>query len=786
MIAVEEGVSLRVGGDYRVPLAAVRLGGRIVGRWAELRLEHDFEPAPRGTAMEATYVFPLPPGAVVTDFAFSVAGEVTRGKVEEREKAAANYRKAVRKGQKAGLVEEARPEVFTLVLGNLSPEAGTRVELTLLVPLEPREGILRWRIPTLMAPRYGAVGEGAGSAAGVPALRHEASVPYRLTIDLAVPWTRGLEVDSPSHELLVRREGDVVRIGFDGPGVPLDRDLVLDICTPDEPVMSWMHAESTAGQGVLAVMAMPDMARLYPETAARPLDVVFLLDRSGSMGGTAISEARRALRLCLRQLRPGDRVGILAFDDSLESFAKELVPFGQDLLERADRWIEGVDARGGTDLHRALEAAYRLAPDAVHVLLTDAEVWGEDELLRLVDGFRSGGAKARLHAFGIGTNVVMGLLERLARATAGDAVGIVPGESIDDKVAGQFASIMAVRLEEVSLVLEGGKLAETLPVHLPPLIDGVPWHVLVRFKGKGPMVLHLTARGEAGEIRQAFPLSAGDDEDQARPDLMRLWARERVLTALREPLDKAARRQWSAFAVTHQAMTPLTSWIAVDRKGKKVSGHSVRVDVPLAYPAEWEMEDGNPPPVYSALTNSSLDVAEDSGDVLYFETGSVPYFWQEPPAPSAQAAASSRSAADWQPLLLRQQADGQWGDVHATLVALVELAPWVETEAQIRAAFRRAMPGLLDRVEAGLEAVLSRLVLALARTLGLERRRVGALVARLLPPADHEALVRRVLADAADPDAVALASSLPGKKDLGGEHLAAPLLAEMARFLPST
>lgn len=778
---------LRLAGDVQVPLTAVRLGGRIVGRWAEMRLVHDFAPAPNGVALEARYVFPLPAGAVVTDFSFTVGDRVTRGKVERREEAAETYRRAVRDGRHAALVEEIRSEVFSLLLGNLDPDAPTRVELVLLVPLEPREGSLRWRIPTVVAPRYAA----SGGVEGRTALRHEGDVPYRLTLDLELPWTAGLEVDSPSHDLLIRRDGDAVKIGFDGPGEPLDRDLVLDMRAPDEAVMAWVHAERTAGQGVVSLFVVPELANLDPGAAERPLEVVFLVDRSGSMGGASMEEARRALRLCLRQLRPGDRFGILAFDDALEPFSKKLETFGQGALERADRWIATLDARGGTDMQRALEAAYRLAPDAVHVLLTDAQVWGEDQLTGLVDQQRAKGAKARLHAFGIGTNVVMGLLQRLARATAGDAVDIVPGEAIDDKVAAQFAAIMAPRLEEVTFTLEGAKLAETLPAVLPPLIDGQPFQVLARFKGKGPVTLHLKASGVAGALEKAYPLVMEDEAAHERPGLTRLWARERVLDALRQDPDAAERDRWAEFAVTHQVMTPMTSWVAVDAKGRKVKGRPVTVDVPLYAPAGWDEDDADLPPVHASMAPpyaafAAGGPAPDADDAVLMEEDPSDFEGPYPfPTESARSVRANAPTSVWRDLLLDQEADGQWAGGRRTLAVLVDLAPWVEGEAQVRAAFRRALPGLLDQVAAGLDPALARLVLALARVLGVARRQVDDLVARLLPAGLQQGLVRQVLASSANPDVAALATVTPGKKDLAGDHLAAPLLGEIRQLLPN-
>ena len=175
------------------------------------------------------------------------------------------------------------------------------------------------------------------------------------------------------------------------------------------------------------------------------------------MGGSSLTEARAALRLCLRQLREGDRFAILAFDDQLESFGPSLTTFTRSALSAADRWLDDIDARGGTELLAPLARAVDLAPDGLVVLLTDGQVANEDAIATAVLSRRG---KARICSFGIGTNVSDGLLRTLADRTAGATLLIHPGERIDDKVIAQFARASAPRMTDLRITFRGVEVGE--------------------------------------------------------------------------------------------------------------------------------------------------------------------------------------------------------------------------------------------------------------------------------------------------------------------------------------
>jgi Ca-activated chloride channel family protein len=262
------------------------------------------------------------------------------------------------------------------------------------------------------------------------------NVAYGLAVEVTFDLGVSVDVESPSHSIVKVREGQQTIIRFNQKEVPLDRDVVmnafpLEAVNDLTPIASVVAHRKSGAEGQFALSIVPDLGGGQAKRGSKN-EVVFVIDRSGSMGGSSMEEARTALRLCLRQLREGDRFAILAFDDRVEAFAPQMVPFTQATLQRADAWLASVDARGGTELLAPMMQSIDLARDGVIVVLTDGQVGNEDQILATFMD-RRGGASSRVYSFGIGTNVSDALLRSLADRTGGAIEMIHPGERVDDK-----------------------------------------------------------------------------------------------------------------------------------------------------------------------------------------------------------------------------------------------------------------------------------------------------------------------------------------------------------------
>src|SRR5262249_24867266 len=168
---------------------------------------------------------------------------------------------------------------------------------------------------------------------------------YGLALELRFA-VGAVDIESPSHEIRVGRDGEKTIVSLRRDQVALDRDVVVIARGRAAGPMKSAAVHRDGEENVVALTVVPELGGAKP----RPLDVVFVVDTSGSMEGDSIVQARAALRLCLRHLREGDRFNVIRFANHHEKLFEASEPFNQRTLDRADKWVERLDASGGTEM----------------------------------------------------------------------------------------------------------------------------------------------------------------------------------------------------------------------------------------------------------------------------------------------------------------------------------------------------------------------------------------------------------------------------------------------------
>jgi Ca-activated chloride channel family protein len=733
-------------GGEAVPLLGVDVRAEVVAGHACAFVRQRYRnSAP--SAIEAVYTFPLPSKAVLTGFSMSVDGRRMEGEVHEREEAFRRYDDAITTGHGAALLEQERPNVFTANVGNLLPGEETIIEVQYIEPVVVDEGAVRWSIPTLVAPRYipgTASGDRTAHGTADPTDRVTdadritppvGAVSYGLALDLTFDLGVALDVESPAHALVVTQEGTKARVTFAQREVALDRDVVVTAFakSTSEAALANGVCDRTAGMtGTFALTFVPDLAlaRSKQARASVAREIVFVLDRSGSMGGSSMPEARTALRLCLRQLCEGDRFGILAFDDTIESFAPTLVPFTEATLRRADAWLAAIDARGGTELLTPMLAAAELlagsgargrSRDGIVVLLTDGQVGNEDEILAK---FVSVARGTRVYSFGIGTNVSDVLLRALGDKTGGAVEMIHPGERLDEKVVAQLARATAPRVTDVTIKARGIELSEVAPAEAPPLVEGEPYCVFGTYEQAGHGVIEIRGRFEDEAFYVEVPVELVDHAD--RPAVPKLWAQARIRDLERANLAgrrlDAMKDRIVKLAIAHGVSSKYTSFVVVEKRTgerRATTQPETRV-VPVNAPAGWAMFQGAPPQKSRVRAMSmTLPGAAPSGTAAPPRASAVSAFASRPAA--APAPAPARAFAARLPPPRSRALSGTVNDDHEVDMVLARARPMPPSGGDAATAIlsRQSASGLWeqpgrDAVSVSVEALLVLLRLGLS------------------------------------------------------------------------
>ncbi len=601
-----------------LPLTAMDVRARIVGLSSSIELRQTFVNR-HDLPIEATYIFPLTDRGAVTRFRMTVGERTVDGVVRERGEARRDYDLAIQQGHRAAITEEERPGLFTLRVGNLMPNDVATIELSISgrVPIE--DGDATFRFPLVVAPRYipgaplpgDSVGDGVAvdtdavpdaSRITPPVLLAGMPNPVRLSLSLELD-PAGLPVSNLRSSLhaaaATAGEGGSQRIEL-APGERLDRDFVVRFRLGDDVVRSSLRLspDATGEGGTFSLTLLPPAAG---RGTGRPRDVVFVLDRSGSMPGWKMVAARRAVARMVDTLNDRDRFAVYAFDDYIESpaaFAGSALVAGSDRNRfRAVEFLAGLESRGGTEMAEPLlRGVGELAGgyddrDRVLVLVTDGQVGNEDQILRgLAEKLRN----VRVFTLGIDRAVNEGFLRRLA-AAGGGASSIVESEDrldeVMDRVHRRIATpvVTELTIEPRGLDVERDSIA---PARLPDLFEGAPVTIQGRYRGSPNGSVTVRGKDALGSPWEQG-VSSGVASD---PAAGAVWARahlrdleDRYVTA---GAGAALADRIIALSCKWQVLCRFTAFIAIDRGAVvNASGDVHKVIQPVEMPSGWAMNE---------------------------------------------------------------------------------------------------------------------------------------------------------------------------------------------------
>jgi Ca-activated chloride channel homolog len=532
------------GKEIQLAMQSLFLAGRILPVGARLTVRHVFQ-SQETKPLEVIYAFALPRDAALRRFLVSGPGFSVRSELKPAAEAVKAYEEGLEKGHLATLARQYGDGIVNLTLGNLRPGEVVTVTLQLLAGVELRDHGLRFRFPFTLAPAYHARARAVRLPGGwgemelpedefgdviLPNFAPDARQLHQVGFDLSVWMPEEMEeLASPSHPVrVVRQDGRHARVSLAAEKDVPDRDLVLDVRARQE-IRGALAGLGSDGKGYFAALAASGS---FGNTARTPRRVALVLDRSGSMQGLPLEQARKALEACLAALDPDDQFAILAFDNHLEPFAPGLVTAGEAQRDAARQFLGGITARGGTELAAAvLAAAGMLGAEGGDILVvTDGQVFGTENILAQVRP-----AALRIHCLGIGSASQDRFLALLARETGGVSRFVTPRERVDIPAVDLFASIGRSLATGITVAVDGLAGAGIAPHPPAAVFAGSPLLVWGETAGEGNGSLRITWQSPQGARHLQMPLAV---RRNSLGETLRLIRGARLLADLESRMDR--------------------------------------------------------------------------------------------------------------------------------------------------------------------------------------------------------------------------------------------------------
>ena len=582
------------GGDPsidRLPLKDTRVDVAIAGVIANVTVRQVYENH-GARPIHIRYVFPASTRAAVHGMTMTVGNVRTVARIRERERAVREFEAAKSEGKSASLLEQSRPNVFTMKLANVMPGDTIVVELQYTELLIPTDGLYEFVYPTVVGPRYSEKRESQAAPQDLfvkAPYTHQGDAP-RSEFHLSGVVSTGVplrELASPSHQVAVRTAapGRAEVTLADAERWSGNRDFVLRYRLAGKEIASGLLLYQGQDENFFLLMAEPP--QMVEPDQIPPREYIFVVDVSGSMNGFPLDTAKKLMGDLVNVLKPSDTFNVVLFADGSDTFSPASLPATRATLTRALRFIGRRSGGGGTRLLAALERAVAIErqPGVSRsiVLVTDGYIEAESEVFDYVRAQRD---DVNFFAFGIGTAVNRLLVEGVAKAGLGEPF-VVTDAREGPLVASRLRHYIDTPvLTGIDVNFAGFDTYDVEPGTIPDLFASRPIVVFGKWKGKLAGSIEISGKTGRGVYHTSIPVSPANAH-VSHGALRHLWARTRIANLSDfGPANPGEERvaEITSLGLAYSLLTRYTSFVAVQEIVRTAEGGE-DVDQPLPLPA---------------------------------------------------------------------------------------------------------------------------------------------------------------------------------------------------------
>lgn len=592
-----------------MPLQHTEVHASIASTIASVQVTQQYR-NPYNGKIEAVYIFPLPDDAAVYDFLMTIGDRTIRGIIREREEAERIYEEARAQGYRASLLTQERPNIFTQKVANLEPGASIDIDIKYFHAVAQVDGWYEFVFPMVVGPRFNPPGSTdpiTATARTAPSSTNQAGTDVRylapnersghdIMVNVAIDAGMAIEaLASSTHEIRTEWDGsDRAQVALAPSDTIPNKDFVLRYRLAGAETKAGLIVHRASDTGYFNLTLMPPAA--LESIPRRPIEMVFVLDTSGSMSGVPIKQAKDAAEFALQQLQPEDSFQIIRFSDRASALGTQPLAATRQNIQRGVSHLRGLESGGGTMMIEGIKAALDFPMDENRqryvVFLTDGYIGNETEILSAMQQRLNG---ARIFSFGVGSSVNRYLMERMA-ALGDGSVAYIGAHEDPIPVMQSFINRAAhPAMEHLKIDWGGLAVSDVFPRELPDLFIGRPITITGRFD---PTSLERAGRatiridGFAGEHEMTIPVEVRTEMIAANehPALEKVWARRWLMELMNRAMtDAALARELpdrvKSVALAHGLMSAYTAFIAVDSSERTEGTHGTTVPQGVPVPA---------------------------------------------------------------------------------------------------------------------------------------------------------------------------------------------------------
>lgn len=554
----------------------------ISGLVARVKVRQEF----RNTSqqwVEGIYVFPLPDKAAVDRMRMHIGERFIEGEIQEKEHAKKTYEQAKAAGKKASLVEQQRANLFTTSVANVAPGELVVIEIEYLEDIRYEKGQFSIRFPMTLTPRYisgtalpDRVGSGwapdtdrvpDASLITPPQLTH--SNAHQLSLTAKVNAGMPLEIiASRYHPVSIGEKKNRYTVTLRSGTVAMDHDFELVWRpVPSAAPRAMSFTETIDGKPYYLLMIMPPDQEKLP-AGSIPRETIFIIDTSGSMHGVSIQQAKRAVQLALKELKPTDRFNVIEFNSATSSLFRQSEPVTASTIGQASNFVAQLKANGGTEMRPALSLALDSPPSEQHlrqiVFITDGSVGYEDELFTMIED-RLGAA--RLFTVGIGSAPNSWFMRKAAEAGRGSYTFISALHEVQERMDTLFQKLEQPQVTNIEVQWPSSVVTDSFPAVVPDLYLGEP--VTVKVAASSKLRKSDTVLVSGNSVGGAWSAEIPVNKASVSPGVAALWGRARIAELMdlerRHSDPQEIRARIVDTALRHHLVSKYTSLVAVDK-----------------------------------------------------------------------------------------------------------------------------------------------------------------------------------------------------------------------------